>query len=164
MNPIHRELGPLLIDLGVAGVELGPHPTNAGRLRHRPAALRSDLSARLRLHRDAVLGLLKPGFDPVSGGDAEASYIFHERLGIADGLGMPTHSGSAAWLIALGESIRACCYVATNGVHNRDGGPNRRDSDGSGAERSKAIGNRQGSRCAPKSTLATTEWPVRDVG
>ena len=106
MNPTLRELGPLLIDLGVAGVELGLHPTNAGRLRHRPATLPSDLTARLRLHRDAVIGLLEPGSDPVSGGDAEASYIFHERLGIADGLGMPTHPGSAAWLIALGESIK----------------------------------------------------------
>lgn len=103
MNPNPRELAPLLVDLGRAGIELAPHPTDASRLRHRPAHLPPDLSARLRLHRAAVLGLLVNGYAPT--GD-EAVYILGERLGIADGLGMPTHPGSAAWLVAVGESIQ----------------------------------------------------------
>jgi len=36
---------------------------------------------------------------------ADGTYILAERLGIADDLGMPTHAGSPAWLIAAGEAM-----------------------------------------------------------
>lgn len=60
MNPHPHppgELAPLLVAVGRAGIELAPHPTDAGRLRHRPAYLPPDLSARLRIYRAAVVGL-----------------------------------------------------------------------------------------------------------
>ena len=103
MNPDPHELAPLLLALGRAGIELAPHPTDAGRLRHRPSDLPPDLSARLRIHRAAVLGLLVDGYAPA--GNADAEYILGERLGVADGLGMPAHPGSAAWLVAVGEAM-----------------------------------------------------------
>ena len=101
--PNPHELAPLLLALGRAGIELAPHPTDAGRLRHRPADLPPDLSARLRLHRGAVLVLLAGGYAPdAHAADDDAGYVLGERLGVADGLGMPTHPGSAAWLVAVG--------------------------------------------------------------
>lgn len=96
----YHELAPLLLDLGRAGIELAPHPTDAGRLRHRPADLPPDLSARLRMHKAAVLRLLVDGYAPA--GD-DAGYVLGERLGVADGLGLPTHPGSPARLVAVGE-------------------------------------------------------------
>ncbi|MBX3404149.1 MAG: hypothetical protein KF699_12125 [Phycisphaeraceae bacterium] len=110
MNPHPHELAPLLLALGRAGIELAPHPTDAGRLRHRPANLPPELSARLRLHRAAVLGLLPPhgGYAPdAHAADGNAAYVYGERLGVADGLGLATHPGSAAWLVAVGESMGA---------------------------------------------------------
>ena len=109
MNPNPQnphELAPLQLTLGRAGIELAPHPTGIGvaaRLRHRPADLDPDLSARLRIHRAAVLGLLTGGSAPDAQGDA--GYVLGERLGVADGLGMPTHPGSAAWPVAVGEPV-----------------------------------------------------------
>lgn len=100
-------VGRLLLDLSAAGVELAAHPTDGARLRYRPATLAPDLSARLRLHRAEVLGLLLGEYGVVSG---EAGYVLSERLGVADGLGMPTHPGSAAWLVALGESMGDSCH------------------------------------------------------
>ncbi len=97
-----HELAPLLLALGRAGIELAPHPAHGDRLWHRPAALPPDLSARLRMHRAAVLGLLVGGYAP---DDTDAGYVLGERLGIADGLGMPTHPGAPAWLIAVGDSM-----------------------------------------------------------
>lgn len=104
MNPHPHELGGLLVALGCAGIELAPHPTYAARLRHRPADLPPDLSARLRMHKAAIVGLLVNGYVPVHD---EARYVHGERLGIADDLGMPTHPGSPAWLVAVGESMEA---------------------------------------------------------
>ena len=104
MNLHPRELAPLLVALGAAGIELARHPTDTARLRHRPAILPPDLSARLRLHRGAVVRLLGGGIAP--GGDAAAEYVYGERLGIADDLGIPTGPGSPAWLIAVGESMK----------------------------------------------------------
>jgi hypothetical protein len=102
VNPHPHELAPLLLALGRAGIELAPHPTDAGRLRHRPADLPPDLAARLRINRAAVVGLLVDGYAPA--GD-DAGYVLGERLGIADDLGMPTHPGSPAWLVAVGASM-----------------------------------------------------------
>lgn len=115
MNP--HELAPLLLALGRAGIELAPHPTDAGRLRFKcpggPADLPPDLSARLRIHRAAVAGLLVDGYAPA--GD-DAGYVLGERLGVADGLGLATHPGSAAWLVAVGESVGCSCTTRTKGV------------------------------------------------
>ena len=94
------------LPLGRAGIELAPHPTDAARLRFKcpggPANLPPDLSTRLRMHRAAVLGLLVNGYTPTND---DAGYVYGERLGVADGLGMPTHPGSPAWLVAVGESL-----------------------------------------------------------
>jgi hypothetical protein len=96
------ELAPLLVALGRAGIELAPHPTDAGRLRHHPAVLPPDLAARLRMHKPAILELLA-GVDAPP--DDDTAYALDERLGIADDLGMPTHPGSPAWLVAVGVSM-----------------------------------------------------------
>ena len=116
MNTHPHELAPLLVALGRAGVELAAHPTDPARLRHRrptpdgwAADLPPDLSARLRLNRAAVLGLLPPhgGYALEPHGNTDAGYVYGERLGVADGLGLATHPGSAAWLVAVGESMHA---------------------------------------------------------
>ena len=147
MNPHPHELAPLLVALGRAGVELAPHPSEAGRLRHRPGDLPPDLSARLRIHRAAVVGLLADGYAPA--GDTDAGYVLGERLGVADGLGLPTHPGSAAWLVAVGESIGRSCGVATGGVHLGHGETDERDSGGGEGERSNALCDRQGCERGP---------------
>jgi hypothetical protein len=105
----HRAL--LLITLGVAGIELATHPTNPKRLRHRPAILPTDLVDSVLDHRDAILDLLSNGYAPT---DSDAVYLMLERLGIGDDLGMPTHSGSPAWLIAVGESMVSRYCGCTN--------------------------------------------------
>ncbi|MBL9000920.1 MAG: hypothetical protein JNK25_07265 [Phycisphaerae bacterium] len=122
MNPHPHELALLLLALGRAGIEMAPHPTDAGRLRHRRPTpdgwvpdIPSVLSARLRIHRAAVAGLLVDGYAPPS--DSDAAYQLGERLGIADGLGMPTHPGSAAWLVAVGEAMGCSCSPTTTVVH-----------------------------------------------
>lgn len=100
MHTRHRAL--LLIALGTAGVELAAHPIDSKRLRHRPATLPTDLVGSVLDHRDAILDLLNDGYSPTI---SEAVNVYFERLGIADDLGMPTHPGSPAWLIAVGESL-----------------------------------------------------------
>lgn len=97
-----HELAPLLHALGRAGIELAPHPTDANRLRHRPAVLPPDLSSQLRLHRVAVAVLLRDGYAPA---DEDAAYVLRERLCVAGDRAIPTHPGSPAWLLAVGESI-----------------------------------------------------------
>jgi len=104
------ELAALLLELGAAHIELAMHPTDAGRLRHRPPGLPPAIVAKLRTHRAALLSLLRGGYVPV---DAEAVYVFHERLGIGDELAMPTGTGSPAWLIAVGESALHVCTRRT---------------------------------------------------
>ncbi len=108
-----RLIAPLLVALGRTEIELARHPTDAGRLRHRPAVLPPDLAARLRWHRAAILELLAGGYAPT---DPEAEYVLRERLDIADDLGMPTHPGSPAWLIAVGESMDCSCVTRTSSV------------------------------------------------
>ena len=106
----HDELGEYLADLGLWGVEIAPHPTDAARLRHRPAFLPTALREGIETHRVTILTLLANGYTHA---DADAVYVYNERLGIADGLGMATHSGSTAWLIAVAESISRGCDKAT---------------------------------------------------
>lgn len=132
MNHSPHELGPLLVDIGRAGIELAEHPTDPTRLRHRPAALPSDLSARVRVHKPEIRALLVNGCAP-SGDDA--GYVLAERLGVADGLGMPTHHGSPAWLIAAGESINVSCEITTSVVHSGHGATDGRDFGGDSGER-----------------------------
>lgn len=105
-----QQCGPvasLLVALGRRGIELGRHPADPGRLRYRPTTLAPDLLEGLHTHRAAILGLLC-GIDG-KGGHApareDAAIVYGERLGMAEGLGMPIHPGSPAWLVAVGESI-----------------------------------------------------------
>ena len=153
MNPNPHELAPLLLALGRAGIELAPHPSDAGRLRFKcpggPADLPPDLSARLRIHRAAVLWLLVDGYAPEPHGDTDAGYVLGERLGVADGLGLPTHPGSAAWLMAVGESIGIGCHAATHGVHSGHGSTDEGHSGGGEGERSNALCDRQGRGSGP---------------
>lgn len=153
------ELAPLLLALGRAGIELDPRPTDTGRLRFKcpggPANLPPDLSARLRLLRGAVMGLLADGYAPH--GDADAGYVLDERLGVADDLGLPTHPGSSAWLVAVGESMGDGCGIATCGVHSGHGETDERDSGGGEGERSNALRDRQGCERGPQSTVAAAE-------
>lgn len=113
MNPHPYELAPLLAALARAGIELSPDPDDCARLRHRPADLPSDLSARLRIHKAAVVGLLVNGYAPDPHGDTDAGYVLGERLGMADGLALPTHTGSPAWLLAVAESMGCSCTKRT---------------------------------------------------
>jgi len=105
-----RELGEYLADLGLWGIEIALHPTHAEKIRHRPAFLPTALREGIQTHRAAILLLLLNGCTP--DGD-DAAYVLSERLGIADGLGMATHAGSVAWLIAVAESIMHGCREAT---------------------------------------------------
>ena len=141
MNPHPHELAPLLLALGRAGIELAPHPTDPARLRHRPTLLPPDLSARLRLHRAAVLGLLVDGYAPT---DLEVDYLLHERLGIAEDSNLPTHPGSSAWLAAVGESMPHSCEIATCRVGCSHGATDEGNSDGDQGERRIALCDRQG--------------------
>jgi hypothetical protein len=95
-------IGELFLMLGRAGIELAPHPTDAGRLRHRPTPLPPCMREPLLNHRAAVLGLLVSDYTPRS---QDGAHALGERLGIADDLGMPTHPGTPAWLIAVGEAM-----------------------------------------------------------
>jgi hypothetical protein len=100
------DIARLLADLGRAGVELAPHPSDPDRLRFKcpggAANVPPDLSDRLRRHRAAMLGLLTNEYTPDG---EEAGYVYAERLGVADELAMPTHPGSSAWLVAIGEAM-----------------------------------------------------------
>lgn len=94
---------------------MNAHPHELARLRHRPADLPPDLLEALRRHRGAVLGLLGASVRPPgAGGDPlprdatdDARYVLGERLGVADELGSPSHPGSAAWLVAVGEALES---------------------------------------------------------
>lgn len=147
-------LSALLVDLGRAGAELAPHPDHADRLRHRPAVLPPDLSARLRTHRAALLGLLAGGYAPT---DPDAAHVLAERLGVADEMRMPTHPGAPAWSIAVGESMDCSCLGATLGVQWGYGSIGERDSSGGEGERGNPLRDRQGCAGGPKPTVADAE-------
>jgi hypothetical protein len=103
------ELAALVKALGRAGIELAAHPSDPARLRHRPAVLPPDLADGLRRHRGAILGLLAGTHAPEPADDPDAAYTLAERLGVADDLGLATHPGSPAWLVAVGESMENSC-------------------------------------------------------
>jgi hypothetical protein len=44
-----------------------------------------------------------------------------ERLGVAEGLGMPTAPGSPGWLVAVGEEIEAAWKEAQKQAQNEPG-------------------------------------------
>jgi hypothetical protein len=108
----NSSLASLLTDLGVARVELAVHPEDPTRVRFRPADAPEWLVARLRLHRSEVIELLSVGYQPATGSEAE--YRLGERLGIADGLGLPAVPGSPAWLVAVGEAMEHSCSMTTH--------------------------------------------------
>ena len=116
MNLPPRSLGALLVDVGVAGVELSSHPSAPDRIRHKPPELPSHFAARISFYKPDVLRLLQSGFMPA---DAEAAYVLGERLGIAADLGMSTAPGSPGWLVAVGEAIEAAWKEAQNKAGNR---------------------------------------------
>lgn len=157
MNPHPHELAPLLLALGRAGIELAPHPTLTDRVRHRPADLPPDLSARLRLHRAAVVRLLADGYAPDADGDTDPEYVLAERLGVADGLGMPTHPGAPAWLVAVGESMGDNCLPTTTVVHCGHGKTCGCDPAGGRDERQDPLSDRQGIGRIGGSTVAAGE-------
>lgn len=107
-------LADLLQALGARGVELAPG--DGGRVRFRPADIPAALAMGIRDHKPALLDLLGRGADPLPGADDGARYVLGERLGMADGLGLPTHPGAPAWSVAVGESMDCSCTKRTNGV------------------------------------------------
>jgi hypothetical protein len=92
-------------NLGEAGLTLAEHPNDPTAIVYFPPYVSEDLAVGLSAHRAALLGLLRDGYVPEPSSRAE--FMFIERLGIADGLGMPTGRGSPAWLISVGEALRA---------------------------------------------------------
>jgi hypothetical protein len=113
-----KELSLLLLAVGLAGIDMATHPTHETSLRHRPATIPPDLAARLRLYKPEVLAILRgEGLPDETEGDSEAAYIMGERLGIADELGMPTHPGSPAWLVAVGEAMTPRCTLTPSVVY-----------------------------------------------
>jgi hypothetical protein len=105
----------LLLGLGRVGVELAPDRTDPDRLRFRPAALSPERRDDLARHKPAVLALLRG--EGVPSGDNESAYVFEERLGIAEGLNMPVHPGSPAWLVAVGEAILQGCIMTPSMIY-----------------------------------------------
>lgn len=140
MIPRH-ELARLLIALGRASVELAPHPTDPERLRHRPPTLRPELANEVRTRRVVLIGLLVVGYAPDA--EAEAAYVYGERMAMASDLGMPTHAGSPAWLVAVGESMWCRCHAATGGIYLGHGTTDEGNSGGGEGERSDALRDRQ---------------------
>jgi hypothetical protein len=92
----------LLLELGTSGVVV--RAIN-GRVGLTPRSwLNEPRSLAMTIHKPALLTILISGFQAVV---HEAAYVFEERLGIADDLGLSTSIGSAAWLVAVGEAMHA---------------------------------------------------------
>lgn len=108
-------LAALLINMGRAGATIRDAGGGAGIMRG--SALSPDRMSGVKARKRALLALLL-GYHPA---DGDAEYVYGERLGVADGLGLATHPGSAAWLVAVGESMEACCTSATYGVYSEHG-------------------------------------------
>jgi len=101
-----RGLPAVLVALGAAGVTL--RVSGAGRLQYRPALLVAPLGEGMAAYSQTLLSILG-GYRPVG---SEACYVLEERLGVAEGLGMPVQPGAPAWLVAVGEALQ---------VEGRDG-------------------------------------------
>lgn len=102
MTPTIDISGAMLV-LGKAGIEVAVNPTDPDRLLFRPVTADPDLVEMLRRHQCGIIDLL------AAGGvrdDDDAEYTQAERLGIGAELGMATHAGSPAWLVAVGEALR----------------------------------------------------------
>lgn len=84
--------------LGKAGTSIAIH--RGGLIFNLPGG-DDSIRALLSSHREPLTALVSA--EPALSQDAMDH--FTERLGIADGLGMPAHVGSPAWLIALGEAL-----------------------------------------------------------
>jgi hypothetical protein len=100
VNP-HQSVPAAILKLGHSRVECARHPADPNILLHRPRTLSPDLSVALATCKPALLQLLATNFAPTP----DAADIFTERLAVADGLEMPTHPGSPAWLVAVGEAL-----------------------------------------------------------
>lgn len=152
MNRAHQELAPLLVAFGAAGGEVALHPSEPGGVRYRPLTLPADLVALLKAHRGDVHTLLANGFLATS---AESAYIVEERLGVADELAMPTHRGSAAWLVAVGEAIAVTCKEASAGIPSTYAGALGRAAQRDRLEREDSLPDREGDGCRAVAALST---------
>lgn len=132
-------LAGLLTDLGRAGVTLRVAGSGVGFVPR--SALTTERAASLAKHKADLLAMLRDRYAPR---DGDAADTLAERLGMAEGLGMPTDAGSPGWMIAVGEALGCSCYQATHGVHSGHGETDERDSVGGEGERSNALRDRQG--------------------
>lgn len=167
MNSAPHELAPLLVALGLAGTELAAYTTDPARLWFKcpdgRAGPSPDLLERLRLHRAAILGLLAGGYVPDAHptGD-DAGYAYGERFGVADGLGMPTHFGSPAWLVAVGAPIRINrCHSATSAVYSEYGSTDKGHRCSREVERPNPLCDSQGRESRSESTVSAAERRTR---
>ncbi len=145
----YESIGSVLLAIGMAEIERGRHPADHGRLRYQSTTLSSDLLEGLHAHRAAILRLRSSigGKGGYSLAGAVAAIVYGERLGMAEGLGMLTHPGSPAWLVAVGEGIS--CGIATCVVHFGHGQTDKLDSGGGESERANFLRDRQGRRRGP---------------
>jgi hypothetical protein len=104
VNTTTPELGKFLLALGRFGGEVAPHRTKTGGVRIRSRKLPAKADAQGKALESCIRTLLDEGYLPAS---EHAAYVFDERLGVGDELGVPTHRGSSAWLIAVGEAMLA---------------------------------------------------------
>lgn len=92
------DLASACLTLGKAGVHIALH---SGSLAFKLPATNSNLRTLLLRHRVS----LEECLEGRSFWSPDAADIFTERLAVADGLEMPTHPGSPAWLVAVGEAL-----------------------------------------------------------
>ncbi len=114
------ELASACVTLGKAGVQLALH---GGTLVFKLSAPDAMLRTLILRHRSQLEACLEVRAAPT----ADAHDLFTERLAIADDLEMPTHRGSPAWLIAVGESTALSCGPTTTPVYSRYGKTSGRD-------------------------------------
>lgn len=93
------EVAAAAVAMGRAGLGFGP---NGDEWRPPPGVASALHVEQLAMWRTELLAILSAERLPLS---AEGEHTFHSRLGVADDLGMETHRGSPAWLIALGEGM-----------------------------------------------------------
>lgn len=115
----------LLIDIGRVGVVLRSAYAALGFTPK--SAMTAARALAFVLNRSAMLRLVRDGYAPA---DNEAAYTFAERIALAEELGMPTQTGSSAWMIAVGESMQSSCVSTTIVVHCQHGAATGQDSAG----------------------------------